>query len=408
MSKFFINRPIVAMVISIVMLIGGIICVLGLPIALFPNIADPQIQVKGTYVGADAQTVAQSVATPIEQQMSGVNDMNYMYSLNANNGLSQLTIDFNVKSDPNTDQILSQMREGQAASQLPSDVNNYGVTVQPSTAAPMMLFDLYSPNSQYDAQFLANYAYINLNYALTRVPGIASVQIFGAGQYAMRIWVRPDQLAKLQITIPEIINAIKSQNNVNPAGQIGGEPVPEGQKFTYAVLAPGRLVTEDQFANIVVRANPDGSLVRVKDVGRVQLGTQVYNLQGRLDSKPSAVIAIYQLPGSNLVDAAKGAKTLMAEARKSFPPGLDYTIALDTSLPVTKGIDEIVHTLVEALSARHHRRVHFPPRLARHADSPAGGSRFPRRHVCTLSSAWVLYQHAFTLWHGISHWARGG
>ena len=349
MSKFFINRPIVAMVISIVMLIGGVICVLGLPTALFPNIADPQIQVKGTYVGADAQTVAQSVATPIEQQMSGVNDMNYMYSLNANNGLSQLTIDFNIKSDPNTDQILAQMREGQAASQLPTDVNNYGVTVQPLTSAPMMLFDLYSPNGQYSAEFLANYAYINLNYALTRVPGIASVQIFGAGQYAMRIWVKPDQLAKLQITIPEIINAVKSQNNVNPAGQIGGEPVPEGQKFTYAVRAPGRLVTEDQFANIVVRANPDGSLVRVKDVGRVQLGTQVYNLQGRLDGKPSAVIAIYQLPDSNLVDAANGAKALMAEAKKSFPPGLDYATALDTSLPVTAGIHEIVHTLVEAL-----------------------------------------------------------
>ena len=173
--------------------------------------------------------------------MSGVNDMNYMYSLNANSGLSQLTVDFNVKSDPNTDQILTQMRQSQAASQLPTAVNNFGVIVQPSTSAPMMLFDLYSPTGQYSSEFLANYAYINLNYALTRVPGIASVQIFGAGQYAMRIWVKPDQLAKLQITIPEIIAAVQGQNNVNPAGQIGGEPVPPGQEFTYAVRAPGRL-----------------------------------------------------------------------------------------------------------------------------------------------------------------------
>ncbi|MBV8865524.1 MAG: efflux RND transporter permease subunit, partial [Acidobacteriaceae bacterium] len=170
MSKFFINRPIVAMVISIIMVIAGIAAILSLPTAQFPNIADPQIQVKATYPGADAVTVGQSVATPIEQQMSGVNDMNYMYSLNANNGLSQLNIDFNVKSDPNTDQILAQMRESQAASQLPSAVNNYGVTVQPSTSAPMMLFDLYSPTGQYSSEFLANYAYINLNYALTRVP----------------------------------------------------------------------------------------------------------------------------------------------------------------------------------------------------------------------------------------------
>ncbi len=349
MSKFFINRPIVAIVISIIMVIGGAICILGLPTALFPNIADPQIQVKATYVGADAQTVAQSVATPIEQQMSGVNDMNYMYSLNSNNGQSQLTIDFNIASNPSTDQILAQMRESQAASQLPSDVNSYGVTVQPSTAAPMMLFDLYSPNGEYSAAFLANYAFINLNYALTRVPGIASVTIFGAGNYAMRIWVKPDQLAKLKITVPEIVTAVQNQNTVNPAGQIGGEPVPPGQEFTYAVRAPGRLSTPEQFGEIVVRAQSDGSIVRVKDVGRVELGAQLYNLRGSLDGKPSAIIAIYQLPDSNLVQAAAGAKALMAEAKKHFPPGLDYTIALDTSLPVTAGIHEIVQTLVEAL-----------------------------------------------------------
>ncbi|MGB2625795.1 MAG: multidrug efflux RND transporter permease subunit [Candidatus Acidiferrum sp.] len=349
MYKFFIERPIVSMVISIIMVIVGAVAALSLPTAQFPNIADPQIQVVATYVGADALTVEQSVATPIEQQMSGVDNMEYMYSLNANNGSMSLTVDFNVKTDANTDQILAQMRQNQAASQLPTAVNNYGVTVQKSTAAPLMLFDLYSPNGSYDSKFLANYAYINLYDAFKQVPGIASVSVFGAGQYAMRFWIRPDQLAKMQITVPEIISAIQTQNNVNPAGQIGSEPVPPGQEFTYAVRAQGRLVSEQEFGNIVLRANPDGSLVRLKDVARIELGVQFYNMQGRLDGKPSAVVAIYQLPGSNAVATARGAVELMEKAKKSFPPGLDYATALDTTLPVTEGIKEIEHTLFEAL-----------------------------------------------------------
>src|SRR5271170_4500587 len=274
MSKFFINRPIVAMVISILMVIMGLVAMSGLPIAQFPNIADPQIQVNATYPGADATTIEQSVATPIEQQMSGVDNMEYMYSLNANNGQSKLTVDFDVKTDPNTDLILTQMRQSQAASQLPSEVNAQGVTVQKSTAAPLMLFDLYSPDGRYDAQFLANYAYINLVDPFTRAYGIASVTIFGAGEYAMRFWVDPDRLAKMQITIPEIINAVQTQNTVNPAGQIGGEPVPAGQEYTYAVLSQGRLIEESQFGEIVIRANPDGSFVRLKDVARIELGAQ--------------------------------------------------------------------------------------------------------------------------------------
>jgi len=337
------------MVISIIMVIVGLVAMLSLPTAQFPNITPPEVQVKATYVGADALTVEQSVATPIEQQMSGVDNMNYMYSNNANNGQLTLTVNFDVKTDPNTDQILAQMRQNQAASQLPAEVNSYGITVQKSTAAPLMLFDLYSPNGTYDSEFLANYAYINLNDQLTRVPGIASVSVFGAGQYAMRFWVKPDQLAKLQITVPEIINSIQTQNNVNPAGQIGSEPVPLGQEFTYTVRAQGRLITEEEFGNIVIRANTDGSIVRLKDVARVQLGSQVYNLQGRLDGKPAAVVAVYQLPGSNAIAAAKGAKALMAESKRRFPPGLDYAVALDTTLPVTEGIVEIQHTLVEAL-----------------------------------------------------------
>lgn len=349
MASFFIRRPIVAMVISILMVLIGIIAMRRLPTAQFPNIAPPEVQVKATYPGADAVTVEQSVATPIEQQMSGVDNMSYMYSNNANNGQMTLTVNFDVKTDPSTDQILAQMRTNQANSQLPVDVVNYGVTVQKSTAAPLMLVNLYSPNGTYDNIFLANYSYINLNDQLTRVPGIASVTVFGAGQYAMRCWVRPDKLAKMNVTVPEIVKAIQTQNTVNPAGQIGGEPVPNGQEFTYAVLAKGRLPSTEEFGEIVIRANPDGSILRLKDVARLQLGAQTYNLMGRYSGKPAAVIAVYQLPGSNAVAAAAGVRKLMQEAKQRFPQDLDYAIALDTTLAVTEGINEIKHTLLEAV-----------------------------------------------------------
>jgi hydrophobic/amphiphilic exporter-1 (mainly G- bacteria), HAE1 family len=349
MSKFFINRPIVAMVISILMVIVGLVAMSGLPTAQFPNIVPPEMQVKGSYPGADALTVEQSVATPIEQQMSGVDNMNYMYSLNANDGSMKLTVNFDIKTDPNTDQILSQMRSNQANSQLPTDVINQGVTVAKSTSSPLIMFALFSPNGTYDNVFLANYCYININDQMTRVPGIASVTVFGAGQYAMRLWVRPDLLASLGITIPEIVNAVQQQNTVNPSGQVGGEPIPPGQEFTYAVRSQGRLENEKEFGNIVIRANPDGSLVRVKDVGRIELGAQSYSMIGRLNGKPAALIALYQLPGTNAIESADGAKKVMADLKERFPADLDYVVALDTTLAVTEGIKEIVKTLYEAL-----------------------------------------------------------
>jgi HAE1 family hydrophobic/amphiphilic exporter-1 len=350
MSRFFINRPIVAMVIAILTVIVGAVVIASLPVAQFPAIAPPEIQISAIYVGADAQTIEQSVATPIEQQMSGVDNMNYMYSLNAQaNGQMRMTVDFDVATDPNTDLILAQSRETQAASQLPVDVTNYGVTVQKSVLAPLMLVALYSPHGTYNDRFLANYAYINLNDQLTRVKGIGQVQVFGAGQYAMRLWVKPDQLAKLQITVPEIISAIQTQNTVNPAGQVGSEPVPKGQDFTYSVRAQGRLTSPDEFEQIVVRETPDTGIVRVKDVARVELGSQDYSVTGRLDGKPSAVIALYQLPGSNAVEAAAGVKKLVAEAKTRFPDDIDYTIPIDSTRAVNEGIKEIVETLLIAI-----------------------------------------------------------
>src|SRR5881296_3389453 len=329
------------MVISIIMLIVGAVTITGLPVAQFPNIVPPEVQVVATYVGADAQTIEQSVATPIEQQMSGVDNMNYMYSLNSTaDGVMRLIVDYDVKTDPNTDLILTQIRETQAASQLPADVTNFGVTVQKTVTAPLMLVTLFSPNGTYDARFLSNYAYINLADQLTRSYGIGSVQIFGAGQYAMRLWVKPDQLAKLAITVPEIVSAIQTQNTVNPAGQVGSEPAPKGQEFTYSVRARGRLSSPEDFGQIVVRETPDGGIVRLKDVARVELGSQDYTIVGRFNGKPSAIIAVYQLPGSNAVQAAEGVNKLMAEAKKRFPEGMDYAVALDTTRSVTEGIRE--------------------------------------------------------------------
>ena len=349
MASFFVNRPIVAMVISILMTIIGIITYLRLPVAQFPDIVPPEIQVKTTYTGADALTVEQSVATPIEQQMSGVDNMNYMQSVNGNDGTLKLTVNFEVGTDVNEDQILSQMRSNQASSQLPQDVNKFGVTVQKSTSSPLIMFALFSPNGTYDNVFLANYANINLNDEFTRVKGIASVTVFGAGQYAMRIWVKPDQLAKLGVTIPEILQAIQTQNTVNPAGTIGGEPIPAGQEFTYAVRAQGRLQTPEEFGDIIVRANADGSMLRVKDVARIELGAQNYAINGRLNGKPAALVALYQLPGSNAIAAADGAKETMKRLAAKFPADLDYVICLDTTLAVTEGMVEIQHTLIEAL-----------------------------------------------------------
>ena len=349
MPKFFINRPIVAMVIAIITVIVGIVAMSSLPIAQFPDIVPPEILVSASYIGADSITVEQSVATPIEQQMSGVDNMIYMYSINANNGQMQLRVDFDIGTVPNTDQVLTQMRLGQAQSQLPTEVNNLGVTVQKSTSSPLLVISLYSPKDTYDQLFLSNYAYININDPLSRVQGVGQVQIFGAGQYAMRLWVKPDHLAKLNVTINEIVDAINSQNTVNPSGQIGAEPVPKGQEFTYSVKAQGRLVNEKEFGDIVIRANPDGSLLRLKDVARAELGAQSYSIIGRYNGKPAAVIAVYQLPGSNAIDTAERVKKLMADWKKRFPQDLEYSISLDTTLPVTEGIREIVITLVEAL-----------------------------------------------------------
>src|SRR6195256_2842553 len=350
MSKFFIDRPIVAMVISILMVIVGAVTITSLPVAQFPNIVPPEIRLQATFVGADAKTLEQAVATPIEQQVNGVDNMEYMYSLNATaNSQTTMIVDFDVKTDPNTDLILAQSREQLASGQLPPEVNTLGVTIKKSTTAPLMLVALFSPHGTHDSKFLANYAYINLNDPVARLYGVGQTNIFGAGQYAMRLWVKPDQLAKLGITVTEIVNAIQAQNKVNPAGQLGGEPAPADQQFTYSVLAQGRLTSPEQFEDVIVREAPDGGIVRVKDVARVELGEKDYSIVSRLNGQPAAIIAVYQLPGSNAVQTAAGVRKLMAEMRQRFPQDMDYAISLDQTAAVTEGIKEIVETLLIAI-----------------------------------------------------------
>ena len=349
MSSFFINRPIVAMVIALVTVIGGLIAMRALPLAQFPEIVPPQIIVSTTYTGADAVTIEQSVSTPLEQQMNGVDNMLYMQSTNANDGTEQLTVTFGVETDVNIDQVNVQNRVAQAQPNLPTDVSQYGLTTRKSTGLPMLLISLYSPNNTYNSLFLANYATINVNDVLYRVPGVGEVRIFGASDYAMRIWVKPDVLAKLGLAVPDLANAVLQQSTVNPSGQVGAAPAPEGIEKTYTVRAQGRLQTPEEFGTIVVRSNPDGSVVRLQDVARIELGALNYQQISRMNGQPSAIIAIFQAPGSNALAVADGVKSTIAALKGRFPADLEYAVTLDTTLPVTEGIREIVQTLIEAM-----------------------------------------------------------
>jgi HAE1 family hydrophobic/amphiphilic exporter-1 len=349
MAAFFVRRPIVAIVIAIITVLGGLVSMQRLPVAMFPDIVPPQIIVTATYTGADAVTVEQSVATPLEQQMNGVDDMLYMQSTNANDGTMQLTVTFDIDTNPNIDQVNVQNRMAQAQPNLPTDVSQYGLTMRKVTGLPMMLVGLYSPKNSYDSLFLANYANINIVDALYRVPGVGEVRIFGAGDYAMRIWVKPDRLATMGLTVPDLARAIQQQSAVNPSGQIGALPAPTGQEMTYTVRAAGRLQTPEEFGAIVLRANSDGSIVHMRDVARIELGALNYQQIGRVLGQPGVGVAVFQAPGSNALAVASGVRQVMDELRGRFPQDLDFVYTLDTSLPVSEGIKDITRTLLEAM-----------------------------------------------------------
>ena len=350
MSRFFIDRPIVAIVAAIFFVIAGAVMVLRLPIAQFPDIVPPQIQTTATYPGADALTMEQSVATPIEEQVNGAKNMIYMQSINGNDGTTTLQVSFAVGTNVDLDQVQVQNRLSQATASLPAAVNNYGLVTQQTVGIPLLVFAISSPHGTWSQNFLANYVAINIKDELARVPGIGQVQLMGASNYAMRVWVAPDKLAKLQLTLADIVNALSAQNVVNPAGTIGGEPAPPGQQFTYTVRAQGRLMTAEQFGNVIVRANPDGSFVRLKDVAPIDLGAENYTQQSFVNGKPAAAVLLYQNPGSNALEAANQAKARMAELARRFPQDMRDALVLDTTVPVTEGAREIVKTLLEAIA----------------------------------------------------------
>jgi HAE1 family hydrophobic/amphiphilic exporter-1 len=350
MSAFFIRRPIVAMVIAILTVLIGVVSLLGLPISQFPQILPPQVNLTTTYTGADALTIEQSVATPIEQQMNGVEHMLYVQSTNANDGTMNQTVTFDVGTNIDINNVLVNNRYSQAQPALPADVRNFGVTIKKSLAFPLMAISLYSPDGRYDPTFLANYSLININDALLRVKGVGDVRNLGAADYAMRIWLKPDVLARLGLTATDVTNAVRSQNSVNPAGQIGGEPMPPGNQLTYTVRAPGRLAEPEEFGNIILRENPDGSNVRLRDVARIELGALTYQQYGTFNGKPAAVVAAFQSPGSNALEVARNIRSTMDDLAKRFPPGIVYQVSLDTTAPVNAGIREIVVTLLEAIA----------------------------------------------------------
>src|SRR5499433_1790328 len=349
MANFFIRRPIVAIVISILTLLMGVVVIRGLSIEQYPFLAPPNIRVTATYPGASAEAVEQSVAVPIEQEVNGVDRMIYMKSSNTSDGRMLLDVNFQVGMNQDTANVLTQNRVTTAAARLPAEVTQQGVTVKKQSPSILMVVSLYSPKDAYDANFLINYCGINLRDQLLRIPGIAQVDLFGGTDYGMRVWFKPDMMAKLSLVPADVISAIKEQNIQAPAGKVGGAPTPKDQEMTETVSAPGRLVTPEEFENVIVRQTSTGAVVRIKDIGHVELGSQDYNSFGRLNGKAGGAMAVYLLPGANQLKAADTIYETMEHAKSLFPPDMDYKIVYDTTPAVEASIHEILKTFVEAL-----------------------------------------------------------
>ncbi len=348
MGNFFVRRPIVAMVIAIIMVIVGVISLISLPMEQYPNITPPVVEVLGTYTGANAVSVEQSVATPIEQEMNGVENMIYMKSTNSNDGTMRLQISFEVGSNPDMATVFAQNRVSAATAKLPQEVTRFGVTTKKMLPNTILLVTLTS-DGRYDQNFLGNYALINIKDVLARIKGIGNVNVLGAADYSMRIWVKPDRLAQLGITINEIKNAINEQSKIIPGGKFGAEPAPPGTEFTYTVRLPDRLVSVKQFKNIIVRTNPDGSQVKLQDIAHVELGVEKYLAFTRVNGKQCAIISLYQQPGSNAVELAKEVRSTMQHLAQKFPAGIQWQVSMDATKPISAGIKEIVITLFVAL-----------------------------------------------------------
>jgi hydrophobe/amphiphile efflux-1 (HAE1) family protein len=349
MAKFFVERPVFAIVIALLFLIAGGISITQLPVAQFPQITPPTVAVSTTYTGANAKVVEEAVATNIEKEVNGVQDLLYLNSQSTSNGTYDLTATFRVGSDINQDANFVQTRVQSATGALPEAVNKYGVTISQKSPSILMIVTIYSPNNAYDSLFLSNYATINMLDALARVPGVGSTSLLGAGDYSMRVWLRPDRLAGLGLQPGDVIGALSEQNALAPAGQVGMPPAPPGTKLQYPVNVPGLLDSAQQFDNVILKALPDGSMVRLRDVGHAELAAQLYNSFGELNGKPAAVILIYQTPTANATTTAAAVRKTVTDLAKSFPPGISYGVTLDTTDFVSESLHDVMKTLIEAV-----------------------------------------------------------
>lgn len=348
-GNFFVHRPIVAMVIAIIIVIVGAVSVLDLPMEQYPNLTPPIVQVRGAYTGANALNVEESMATPLEQQINGVDNMIYMKSTNANDGTMSIDISFDVGTDPDMNTVLAQNRVSAATAKLPESVKKLGVSTQKSLPSILMLIALTSDGT-YDQDFLGNYALINIQDQLARIKGVGRVNVIGASDYAMRIWVKPDRLAQMGITVPEILNAINQQNAIVPGGKFGAEPAPPGTEFTYTVRLPERFNSAEAFGDIIIRTKSDGSQVKLKDIATINLGVETYSALTRLNGETCSMIALYQAPGSNAVELAENVIKEMEVLKKNFPESVKYDVSLDATAPITAGLKDIIVTLFIALA----------------------------------------------------------
>ena len=348
MARFFIDRPVFAIVISLLLLLVGTLSLVNLPIAEFPQIALPTVQVSANYLGASSDVVEESVTVPLDQQINGVTDMFYINAVSGDDGTANITVTFDLERDPDLAAVEVQNRVSQAQAQLPQEVIAQGITVRKQSPDTLMYFAVYSPDDTYDRLFIVNYAYVYIVDQLKRAKGVGDVRVFGS-EFGMRIWLRPDRMASLRITAADVAAAIREQNVQAPAGQIGQPPSAPGQSFQYSLRVRGRLVDADEFAAIIVGSKPDGSFVRLRDIARVELGARDYNFNGELDGHPSAVMAISLVPGANALETAALVKAQLAQIEAGFPKGLGLQMIFDSSEFVKASIEEVLRTFVEAL-----------------------------------------------------------
>lgn len=348
MEKFFISRPIFAISLAIVIVLVGLISITQLPIEQYPDITPPVVEVSATYDGADAETVNNAVATPVAQAVMGVSDMLYMQATSANDGSMTLQVTFDIGSDPDLDAIFTQNNVSSATAELPATVTRQGVTTRKTMTGFLMVYSLHS-DGRYDGEFLSNYAYINLQNELLKIDGVGKVSIMGAGEYAMRIWLRPDVLKYYGIAVDEVTAAIEQQGGIYPAGQFGAEPVPYGVAYTYTVTMPPQISTAEEFADIVVRTTSSGEQIRLGDIAEVSLGSQTYGVSSSYESDPTAMIVIYQQPGSNAVAVGGKIKAAMERLAERFPDGIEAATIVDTTTSIDAGVRDIFRTLIIAL-----------------------------------------------------------